>query len=223
MILIKIGGSLIENARNLIHILNDYALTEGERILIVPGGGIFADTVRTASKVYGISDEAAHWMAILAMDQYAHYLTDGTPARLVTGIADLSSVGAGTSVFLVYDLLKKSESGSGSTSRSGSGIGIGIAHTWNATSDTIAGWIASQLDATFIKATDVDGILRDGVQLSEITASELITMGETCVDPELPGLLLSRSMNCRVVNGKNPDHVIDAIRGISRGTLIIGQ
>ncbi len=219
MIVIKIGGSLIGNARNLVHILNDYALTEDEQILIIPGGGIFADTVRMASGVYGISDEAAHWMAILAMDQYAHYLTDGTPARLVTGIVDIASIGAGASVLLVYDLLKKSESESGSTSVSG----IRITHTWNATSDTIAGWIASQLDATFIKATDVGGILRDGVELSEITASELITMGETCVDPELPGLLLSRSMDCRVVNGKNPDHVIDAIRGISRGTLIIGQ
>ena len=213
MIVIKIGGSLIGNARNLVSTLNDYALTKDERILIVPGGGIFADTVRIASEVYGISDEAAHWMAILAMDQYAHYLTDGTPARLVAGIADLSSIRAGASVLLVYDLLKKSDSESGS----------GIVHTWNATSDTIAGWIASQLDATFIKATDVDGIFRDGVQLSEITASELITMGETCVDPELPGLLLSKSMNCRVVNGKNPDQVIDAIGGVSRGTLIIGQ
>ncbi|MCK4458201.1 MAG: amino acid kinase [Methanosarcinales archaeon] len=213
MIVIKIGGSLIGNARNLVYRLHEYALTKDERILIVPGGGIFADTVRMASGVYGISDEAAHWMAILAMDQYAHYLTDGTPARLVIGIADLSSIRAGASVLLVYNLLKKSDSENGS----------GIAHTWNATSDTIAGWIASQLDATFIKATDVDGILRDGEQLSEITASELITMGETCVDPELPGLLLSRSLNCRVVNGKNPDHVIDAIKKVSRGTLIIGQ
>jgi aspartokinase-like uncharacterized kinase len=213
MIVIKIGGSLIGNARNLVYRLHEYALTKDERILIVPGGGIFADTVRMASGVYGISDEAAHWMAILAMDQYAHYLTDGTPARLVIGIADLSLIRAGASVLLVYNLLKKSDSENGS----------GIAHTWNATSDTIAGWIASQLDATFIKATDVDGILRDGEQLSEITASELITMGETCVDPELPGLLLSRSLNCRVVNGKNPDHVIDAIGGVSRGTLIIGQ
>ncbi len=213
MIVIKIGGSLIRNARNLVRVLHEYALDEGERILIVPGGGIFADTVRTASETYGISDEAAHWMAILAMDQYAHYLTDGTPARLITGIADPSSIRTDASVLLVYDLLKKSDSGSGS----------GIEHTWNATSDTIAGWIASQLDATFIKATDVDGILRDGEQLSEIAASELIKMGETCVDPELPGLLLSKSLNCLVVNGKDPDRVIDALRGVCMGTLIIGR
>jgi aspartokinase-like uncharacterized kinase len=213
MIVIKIGGSLIGNARNLVRVLHEYALDEGERILIVPGGGIFADTVRTASETYGISDEAAHWMAILAMDQYAHYLTDGTPAGLITGIADPSSIRTGASVILVYDLLKRSDSGNG----------IGIAHTWNATSDTIAGWIASQLGATFIKATDVDGILRDGEQLSEITASELIKMGETCVDPELPGLLLSKSLNCRVVNGKNPDHIIDALRGAPKGTLISGR
>ncbi|HIE31081.1 MAG TPA: amino acid kinase [Methanosarcinales archaeon] len=211
MIVIKIGGSLIGTARNLVSLLHEYALNEGGRILIVPGGGVFADTVRTASSVYGISDEAAHWMAVLAMDQYAHYLTDGTPARLITGIIDPSSIRTGASVILVYDLLRRSDSVSG------------IAHTWNATSDTIAGWIASQLDATFIKATDVEGLLRDGEQISEITASELLTMGETCVDPELPGLLLSRSLNCRVVNGNDPDRVIDAIRGVPRGTLISGR
>ncbi len=211
LIVIKIGGSLIQSARELVRALHRYASTEVERILIVPGGGVFADTVRTASDTYGISDEAAHWMAVLAMDQYGHYLADGTEASLVTDIG-AGSIRAGVSVLLVYDLLKRFDSGEGS----------GIEHTWNATSDTIAGWVASRLGAVFIKATDVDGVLRDGVLVSEITARELLAMGETCVDLELPRLLISRSLDCRVVNGRYPGSVIDAIRGVFRGTVIAG-
>jgi aspartokinase-like uncharacterized kinase len=216
LIVIKIGGSLIKSARELVRVLHRYALDEEERILVVPGGGVFADTVRTASDTYGISDEAAHWMAVLAMDQYGQYLADGTEATLVTDI-DEGSIRAGVSVLLVYDLLKRSDGGEGS------GEGNGIEHTWNATSDTIAGWVASRLGAVFIKATDVDGILRDGALVSEITARELLGMGKTCVDPVLPRLLISRSLDCRVVNGGDPGSVIDAIRGGGfRGTVIVG-
>jgi aspartokinase-like uncharacterized kinase len=148
-------------------------------------------------------------MAVLAMDQYGHYLADGTLAGLITDITDPESIRTGVSVLLVYDLLKRSDSG--------------IEHTWNATSDTIAGWVVSELGAVFIKATDVDGILRDGMLVSAITARELLGMGETCVDLELPRLLISRSLDCQVVNGSHPDYVIDAIRGVRRGTVIIGR
>ncbi|MGP8320184.1 MAG: amino acid kinase family protein [Methanosarcinaceae archaeon] len=216
MIVIKIGGSLIGSARELVRALHRYASAEGECILLVPGGGMFADTVRTASDAYGISDEAAHWMAVLAMDQYGHYLADGAGTALVTDIRE-ESIRAGVSVLLVYDLLKRSDSGEGIRDSSG------IEHTWNATSDTIAGWVASRLGAVFIKATDVGGILRDGALVSEITARELLGMGETCVDLELPRLLVLRSLDCRVVNGGDPGSVIDAIRGGGfRGTVIIG-
>jgi len=212
LIVVKIGGSLIKSARELVRELHRYASAEDERILVVPGGGVFADTVRTTSDTYDISDEAAHWMAVLAMDQYGHYLADGTGAALATDIGE-ESIRAGVSVLLVYDLLKRVDSGEGS----------GIEHTWNATSDTIAGWVASELGARFIKATDVDGILRDGALVSEITARELLAMGETCVDPVLPRLLVSRSLGCRVVNGRYPGRVIDAIRGVFRGTVIVGR
>ncbi|MEA3281396.1 MAG: amino acid kinase [Euryarchaeota archaeon] len=215
--MVKIGGSLIGSARELVRELRRYASAEEEHILIVPGGGVFADTVRTASDAYGISDEAAHWMAVLAMDQYGHYLADGTEASLVADIGE-ESIRAGVSVLLVYDLLKRSDGGGGSEGGSG---GSGIEHTWNATSDTIAGMVASQLGAVFIKVTDVDGVLEEGVLVSEITARELLGMGETCVDLELPRLLVSRSLDCRVVNGRYPRRVIDAIRGDFLGTLIV--
>ncbi|MHC1574775.1 MAG: hypothetical protein ACXQTY_03080 [Candidatus Methanogasteraceae archaeon] len=74
---------------------------------------MFADAVRTASNTYGISDEACHWMAVLAMDQYGHYLADGTDASRITDIRE-GSIRAGVSVLLVYDLLKRFDSGEGS-------------------------------------------------------------------------------------------------------------
>ncbi|PXF56572.1 MAG: amino acid kinase [Candidatus Methanogaster sp.] len=218
MIVVKIGGSLIESARELVRELRRYASDEEERIIIVPGGGVFADTVRTASDAYGISDEACHWMAVLAMDQYGHYLADGTEVSLITDIRQ-ESIREGLSVLLVYDLLKRFDRGDGGEGSSG---GSGIEHTWNATSDTIAGMVASRLGAAFIKATDVDGVLVDGVLVSEIGAEELLAMSETCVDLELPRLLISRSLNCRVVNGGYPDRVVDAIRGGFLGTMIVG-
>lgn len=45
-------------------------------VLIVPGGGPFADSVRVADEKFGIGAEASHWMAVLSMEQYAYYLME---------------------------------------------------------------------------------------------------------------------------------------------------
>lgn len=66
-LIIKIGGSLMDHAAGIIR-----TIRESERnILIIPGGGIFADAVRQKE----ISDTAAHFMAIAAMDQYGWLLS----------------------------------------------------------------------------------------------------------------------------------------------------
>ena len=49
----------------------------------MPGGGPFADAVREFDRVERLSADAAHWMAILAMDQYAHVLAERIPAPLL--------------------------------------------------------------------------------------------------------------------------------------------
>src|SRR5260370_34880614 len=40
-------------------------------VVVVPGGGPFADAVREAQPKIGFDDDAAHHMALLAMEQYA--------------------------------------------------------------------------------------------------------------------------------------------------------
>ncbi|CAG0971888.1 5-(aminomethyl)-3-furanmethanol phosphate kinase [Methanosarcinales archaeon] len=199
MIILKLGGSLIHSAKRIIKDLIEYTSSTGETILIVPGGSIFADTVRKANP----SDEAAHWMAILAMEQYGYYLADGTDAKLID---NLKIPGNGTYVLLPYNLLKSNDE---------------LSHTWDVTSDTIAAWIALKLRARCIKVTDVDGIYLNGTLQNEIKAEELVGI-ETCVDAELPHFLMKNNMNCEIINGNCPGRVLNALKGNITGTFIKG-
>lgn len=198
MIVVKLGGSLIHRARELVNEITEYSNTSGQKILIVPGGALFADAVRKVNA----SEETAHWMAVLAMEQYGYYLGNGTEAKLI----DSLKIGEGVSILLPYALLKEKDE---------------LPHTWDVTSDTIAAWVALQLKARFIKATDVDGIYINGVLEKDLDASELIGK-ETCVDAQLPHFLIKNKMNCEIINGNCPGRLTNAFRGNLTGTLIKG-
>jgi dihydroneopterin aldolase len=73
----KLGGSLSASPalREWLAALRRYP----HRLTIVPGGGPFADAVRAAQPMLGVSDAAAHEMALLAMEQYAVALADLAP------------------------------------------------------------------------------------------------------------------------------------------------
>lgn len=199
MIVVKLGGSLIDRAKELVREIIDYSYASGEAILIVPGGSVFADTVRKVNA----SDDASHWMAILAMEQYGYYIADGSEAKIVDNI-DIEN--EGTSILLPYVLLKNKDE---------------LPHTWDVTSDTIAAWVAHKLSARFIKLTDVDGIFIKGELKKELRAQELLGI-ETCVDRELPRYLIKNKMNCEILNGNCPGRLVNAFNGNVSGTLIKG-
>lgn len=69
----KIGGSLHANPQ-LRGWLGTLATHGAGRVVIVPGGGPFADAVRAAQARWGYSDADAHYMALQAMDQYGRML-----------------------------------------------------------------------------------------------------------------------------------------------------
>lgn len=192
-IVIKLGGSLIDYAPSIIKNLqkiNDHT------ILIVPGGGIFADTIRSIAIKYNISDNAAHSMAILSMEQYGLYLIDKTN---VNRIESFENIKEGVSIFFPYNLLKNSNE---------------IIPSWDTTSDTISAWIAYKVGAKFIKITIVDGVFnKKGTLIKKINANELLKMGTTCADVSLPKFLIEKNMDCLIVNGKHSNRVIDAIYG----------
>ncbi len=167
----------------------------GYSILIVPGGGVFADSIRSISEKCSISDDAAHWMAILSMEQYAYYLIDKTDVNVIENINEIPS---GVSLLLPYRFLKESDR---------------LPHSWDVTSDTIGAWIARKTRSRFVKVTDVDGVMADDIILKWITAKELSRMEVTCVDNSLPEFLMKNFMDCVVVNGLHPERVIDAVTG----------
>ena len=70
MIIVKVGGSLY-NTPELQHWLSALAAYSSQQtIVLVPGGGPFADQVRTAQTLHHFNDATAHHMAILSMKQF---------------------------------------------------------------------------------------------------------------------------------------------------------
>ena len=62
-LVVKLGGSLHNRLPDIVPLL----CTSRRPLLVVPGGGLFAEAVRREQA----ADDAAHWMAIAAMEQYA--------------------------------------------------------------------------------------------------------------------------------------------------------
>lgn len=123
---IKLGGAA-RFARALTALA---AIPEDGRVLIVPGGGPFADAVRAVDAEHAIGDDAAHWAAILAMDQYAHVLAALIPgSRLV---AAPPSGGPGLPILAPYRWLRAADP---------------LPHSWDVTSDSIAAWVATAVGA----------------------------------------------------------------------------
>ena len=83
MWVVKLGGSLCEQAPETSPLRDwlDLLVREGAgRVVIVPGGGRFADAVRGAQAQWRFDDLTAHNMALLAMSQTAHLLRSLNPA-----------------------------------------------------------------------------------------------------------------------------------------------
>lgn len=68
-IVVKLGGSVVRSSE--LGAWLDAIATAPVPIVVVPGGGTLADEVRAQQRALGFGDEAAHRMALLAMDQLA--------------------------------------------------------------------------------------------------------------------------------------------------------
>jgi 5-(aminomethyl)-3-furanmethanol phosphate kinase len=133
---IKIGGGLAAIPGALDRVCRAVgAAGRDHRILVVPGGGPFADTVRELDRAIGVSADAAHWMAILAMDQYAYLLAEGIPGAVLMeepGALLQALTSAGVVVLAPSRWMRSADV---------------LPHSWEVTSDSIAAFVAGALDA----------------------------------------------------------------------------
>jgi aspartokinase-like uncharacterized kinase len=133
---VKVGGSLLDHHDALSRTLSALEIVASARsLVIVPGGGPFADAVRAVDQRHTLSSDDAHWMAILGMEQFAVALASRIRnAKLVhgsDGIARAQTRGR-IPVLAPYRWLRDSDP---------------LPHSWDVTSDSIAAWIASEIGA----------------------------------------------------------------------------
>jgi len=194
-------------ARGLMRAL--LALTkEGYSFLVVPGGGPMADLVRDIYSRGDLSQEAAHWMAILAMEQYAYFLADGSGATLTREIR-CPKDDSGVQILLPYQALMKNDRG--------------LLHNWDYTSDAVAALVAAQLSAPLIKATDVNGVILDGKVVQEVPAKRMLGL-KSCIDQGTIKLLCGplKGNNIWVLNGTDAQQFTKALKSGEDGTIIKG-
>lgn len=107
----------------------------GGRVVVVPGGGPFADAVRAAQPVIGFDDRAAHRMAILAMEQYACALASLDDRLVPAASRDdlrLALDRGRVPVWLPAAMALAAP---------------GIPCSWDVSSDSLAAWLAGELAA----------------------------------------------------------------------------
>jgi 5-(aminomethyl)-3-furanmethanol phosphate kinase len=130
---VKLGGSYAFSS-DLQGWLAAIASNAGD-IVLVPGGGPFADAVRSAQPKMGFDDDAAHHMALLGMDQYGRALAAlnkrFTPAASIAGIRRALRAGNVPVWSPTEMVLKRND----------------IPRSWEVTSDGLAAWLACRIGA----------------------------------------------------------------------------
>ena len=131
---VKLGGSLCNDARLATWL--DMLVDCGKgQVVIVPGGGPYADAVRIQQQRWQFSDEFAHRMALLAMDQFALQLKGMNPLLVIAPTrAAIAIAWSNNQVALWLPSAMVSSAAE-------------IAATWDITSDSLAAWLARTLQA----------------------------------------------------------------------------
>lgn len=201
---VKVGGSLSQNPQALRALCVKLSeLAKKHALVVVPGGAEFADCVRDLDKRFSLSSATAHRMAILGMDQYGLLLSDLMPnCRVVDRLEKAKSDSAGRLVVFLPSRFMFEDNA--------------LENSWDVTSDSIAAYVASLLDAErVLLITDVDGIftadpkkVQDAKLIGQLTAEELLAMNKkTSVDAYLSKMLLKSKIKCYIVNGLHPERV----------------
>ena len=132
MWVVKLGGSLLNSSclKQWLGIIAEHGVG---RVVIVPGGGIFADQVRKAQVRWQFGDATAHRMALRAMEQFG-LLLQGMKAGLIPARSETDINNTLNSnhvpIWFPYEMVAGNPE---------------IAASWDITSDSLGLWLAEKL------------------------------------------------------------------------------
>lgn len=128
---VKIGGSLHDSPRfrEAVRRAGDFDAS----VLIVPGGGPFADQVRASQRRWKFDDRCAHAMALLGMRQYGRLLA------ALGGFATTERIEAPSPAGRPQIWLADETS-----------LDRRLAAGWDVSSDSIAVWLAGRISADWL-------------------------------------------------------------------------
>ncbi|MHA6641245.1 amino acid kinase family protein [Mesorhizobium sp. A623] len=140
-------------------------------LVIVPGGGPFADQVRDAQKRMGFSDKAAHAMAILAMEQLGHVLLD-RHERLVPA-QSMAEIEQALERKTIPVWLPSSMALSAAD----------IPASWDITSDSLAAWLAGKIGAETLLLVKQSNAFTEHDTIDRLAANGIV---DACFAAMLP-------------------------------------
>ena len=176
----KLGGSLAGSER-----LRPWlaALAARSDLVLVPGGGPFADAVRAAQPRMGFDDGTAHHLSLLAMEQYGRALCalhpGLAPVATAQEIRDCLALSPGpTPVWMPVAMALADPR---------------LPRVWDLTSDSLAAWLCGRLGGRGL-------VLVKAVALppQEISLEALARVG--IVDPLLPRIAQEAGVAVRLIS-----------------------
>ena len=207
----KIGGKILENSNNIRSTFSQLTQLYEEKILqkiiIIPGGGSFANFVRKIDEELELGADLAHWMAIYSMNCNGQTLIKNYPdLETIDELKAFQNAKQMFCVFLPYNFLRKDDI---------------LPHNWDVTSDSIALYVANKLKLNHcFLIKNIDGIfniekeliksistfeyneLKESNQLGKINKNFEILKKSKPIDSYLLKLIEKYKTPCYILDGR---------------------
>ncbi len=180
---IKLGGSLFASPM-LKEWLNTITEHSRGRVVVVPGGGPFADAVRDAQKTIGFDDISAHHMALLAMEQSAVMLAEINPHFVSVKNTDEIEAALSNKKIPLWLPVKMALASAE------------IPASWEMTSDSLAAWLAAQIGARHLLLVKACTVPDGELNLPALALQKI-------VDPLLPIFVARGKLLVRILSAED--------------------